>query len=108
MNRRRLESLRRKAEAYRHSQPKAKELNALAKGLGRKQSNRGKEPTFVSGEFPGLRPLSIPNHKGRDLPSGTKNSILVQLEEDFVAWDDRLSEQERLNGNGGKSGRSDK
>lgn len=104
MNRRRLESLRRKAESYRHSQPKAKELNTLAKGLGRKQSNRGKESTFVNKEFPSLRPLSIPNHKGRDLPSGTRNSILVQLEEDFIAWDDRLSEQGRLNGDGGKGG----
>lgn len=95
MNRRRLENLRRKVEACRRSQPKAEELEALAKALGRKMAKRGKEPTFVSKSFPNLRPLSIPNHKGRDLATGTKNSILNQLDDDFLAWDERLAEQER-------------
>lgn len=107
MDRRRLENLRRKVESYRHSQPKAKQLRALAKGLGREKANRGKEPTFVSKSFPSLSPLSIPEHKGRDLPSGTKGSILNQLEYDLIAWDERLSEQECLNGDRGKSERSD-
>jgi hypothetical protein len=40
--------------------------------------------------FPELRPLSIPDHKGRDMPRGTKNSILDQLEEDLLAWEQRL------------------
>lgn len=104
MNRRRLENLRRKVEACRRSQPKAEELETLATALGRKKANRGKEPTFANEVFPSLRPLSIPNHKGRDLPIGTKNSILNQLDDDLIAWDERLAEQERVNGGGEKNG----
>ncbi len=56
---------------------------------------------YASELFPHLRPLSIPNHKGRDLPLGTKNSILDQLEEDLDAWDEAFSRQERGNGDDG-------
>lgn len=104
MNRRRLENLRRKVEACRRAQPKAEALQALAKALGRKKANRGKEPTFVNTAFPMLRPLSIPKHKGRDLPTGTKNSILDQMDEDLIAWDERLAEQERADDNRDKNG----
>lgn len=100
MNRKQLRDIGRKIEEYRRSQPKAKDLEALAKALGRKLANRGKEPTFASTEFPYLRPLSIPNHKGRDLAIGTKNSILVQMEDDMIEWDERLSEKERQNRGG--------
>jgi hypothetical protein len=62
--------------------------------------NRGKEPTFESEAFPNLRPLAIPNHKGRDMPRGTKNSILTQLEDDIDAWDETVASQERGNGRG--------
>jgi hypothetical protein len=55
---------------------------------------------YESEIFPHLRPLSIPNHKGRDMPPGTKNSILNQLEDDVDAWDEALSRQERGNGRG--------
>lgn len=92
-----VEKLRREVAALRRSQPKAKELEALAKKLGRRSVNRGKEPTFVSDEFPHLRPLAIPSHKGRDLATGTKNAILNQLEDDLIAWDKRISEEERRN-----------
>lgn len=104
MNRRRLENLRRKVEACRRAQPKAEALQTLAKALGRKEANRGKEPTFVNTAFPMLRPLSIPKHKGRDLPTGTKNSILDQMDEDLIAWDERLAEQERADDSGDKNG----
>jgi len=66
--------------------------------LGRKKVNRGKEPMYENDAFPHLRPLSIPNHKGRDLPLGTKNSILTQLEDDQAAWEEALFRQERGNG----------
>ncbi len=56
---------------------------------------------YGSDAFPHLRPLSIPNRKGRDLPLGMKNSILNQLEEDLDAWDAALSRQERGNGGNG-------
>ena len=39
-----------------------------------------------------------------DLPPGTKNSILNQLEEDCDAWDTALSEQERGNERKGGNG----
>jgi hypothetical protein len=98
MDRRRLTRIRRKAAALRRSQPKARELVALATQLGRKKVDRGKEPMYESDAFPHLRPLSIPNHKGRDMPSGTKNSILTQLEDDLDAWEEALFRQERGNG----------
>jgi hypothetical protein len=90
MRKAKLRKLRRQADSYRDSQPKAAALVSLAIGLGRKKVTRGKEPTYESAEFPKLRPLSIPMHKGRDLPLGTKNSILSQLDDDFLAWDERL------------------
>jgi hypothetical protein len=98
MNRRKLEAIREEVGALRRSQPKAREFESLAVQLGRKKVNRGKEPTFESEAFPHLRPLSIPNHKGRDIPRGTKNSILNQLEDDLDAWDEALASQERGNG----------
>ncbi len=42
----------------------------------------------------GLFPLAIPHHGGRDLPVGTKNSILNQLEDDILAWEEELSEED--------------
>jgi hypothetical protein len=100
MTRRQLETIRRNMQALRRSQPKAKELRGLASRLGRKRVRRGKEPTYESEAFPHLRPLAIPNHKGRDMPTGTKNSVLTQLEDDWDAWDEALSRQERGNGKG--------
>jgi hypothetical protein len=54
--------------------------------------NRGKHPMWESQEFPTLPPLSIPDHAGRDLARGTKASILDQLEEDVLAWEEKLGE----------------
>ncbi len=86
-----LTNLKRELEGCRRRQPKAVELEALARQLGRERNpDRGKEPTYVSREFPDLRPLSIPNHKGKDIPKGTKNSILNQMEDDVLAWEERL------------------
>jgi HicA toxin of bacterial toxin-antitoxin, len=91
MDRRRLKRIRQEAESLRSAQAKARELERLAARLGRKKVVRGKHPMYESGAFPHLRPLSIPNHKGRDMPPGTKNSILNQLEDDLDAWDEALS-----------------
>ena len=66
---------------------------------------RGKEPMYESEPFPQLRALSIPNHKGKDMAPGTRNSILNQLEEDADAWDEAIERQERTNGGGSGSGR---
>lgn len=102
MDRRKLDRVRREAESLRGSQAKARELQRLAVRLGRKKVDRGKHPMYESGAFPHLRPLSIPNHKGRDMPSGTQNNILNQLEDDLDAWDETLSKQER--GDGSRNG----
>lgn len=87
MTRKGLGRLRREMERCRQAQIKSVELKKIAKGLGRVVANRGKEPTFISTPFPQLRPLSIPSHGGRDLPFGTKRSILNQLEDDLAEWD---------------------
>ncbi len=89
-------TLRKKVDSFRQSQPKAQNLQSLAKALGRTRDNRGKEPTWIS-EFADLFPLSIPNHKGRDIPTGTKNSILNQLEDDLAKWEETLDEWENSN-----------
>ena len=47
---------------------------------------------WESQEFLNLPPLSIPDHSGRDLAPGTKASILDQLEEDILAWEDKFGE----------------
>jgi len=53
----RLDDLRRKGGI------KSSEVEALAKALGRvHDKKRGKEPTWVNRDFPGLRPLTIPHH----------------------------------------------
>lgn len=75
--RRELESLRRRGGI------KPNELESLARSLGRAKHPRGSEPTWVSEEFPNLRPVSIPHHGGRDLNRFTAGGILDQLEVDL-------------------------
>jgi hypothetical protein len=77
----------------RRSSRGAAALEFLAKQLGRKLGKRGKHPMWESTEFD-LYPLSIPRHGGRDLAIGTKRSILDQLEDDVLAWEQRLLEEE--------------
>jgi hypothetical protein len=43
--------------------------------------------------FGHLYALSIPHHAGKDLPVGTRNSILDQLDGDLMAWDEWLSDE---------------
>ncbi len=94
MNRKKLNKLWRQIEGMRKTSPKAFEIQKLAKQMGRKKVKRGKEPTWESREFQDLRPLSIPDHGGKDLSPGVKNSILNQLEDDLICWDERITQQE--------------
>ena len=80
--------------ALRRAPQKARALESLARKLGRKPVKRGKEPMWESTEFDELSPLSIPHHGGRDLTKGTRNSILIQLDDDVIAWKERLMEHE--------------
>ena len=66
---------------------------SLAIRLGRKRVNRGKEPTFES-EFD-IPVLTIPMHGSKDLKRGTQRSIALQLEDDFIAWEQEFDREER-------------
>jgi len=84
MNRRKLRKLRQWLQALR-THPgniESKELESLARALGRKPARRGKEPTFISTVLPQNRPLSIPHHS-TTLKKGTASNILDQLEKDL-------------------------
>ena len=94
MNRKKLKKLGQRLAELRRASPKAIALQRLAKQLGRRKVRRGKEPTWENDHFLELRPLSIPDHGGKELPSGTKHSILNQLEDDLTSWDERLAAQE--------------
>src|SRR3954452_25335430 len=94
MDIRKLGKLRRKYESLRRAPQKALALQRLAKTLGRVKVNRGKEPMWENQIFSHLRPLSIPDHgAGRDLPTETKNSVLIQLEDDLIAWEEKLNDE---------------
>jgi len=94
MNRKKLNKLWRQIEGMRSTSLKAIEIQRLAKQLGRERVKRGKEPTWESREFQGLRALSIPDHGGKDLSPGVKQSILNQLEDDLISWDERITQKE--------------
>ncbi len=65
------------------------ELESFARSIGRRKPSksqvRGKEPNWISDEFPEARPISIPFHgRNRDVPKGTARSILYDFEEDVI------------------------
>ena len=92
MNQRKLNKLKAEKDRLWRGSHKAAEFESLASKLGRKTENRGKEPTWVSAHF-ALRPLAIPHHGGKDLPIGTARSILGQLDDDIIAWEERLDSE---------------
>jgi hypothetical protein len=68
------------------------DVASLAERLGRKRVNRGKEPTFESAfDIP---PITIPMHGSKNLKRGTQRSILIQLEDDFIAWEQKFDYDE--------------
>ena len=100
MTRNKLNKLRRELNEMRRSPQKAIALQSLAQRLGRKAVVRGKEPTWDSDVFMELRPLAIPDHGGKDMAIGTKNSILNQLEDDLNAWEEQIAQEEAKKANG--------
>ncbi len=92
MKRRAWEKLRREVEQLRSrlGSIRASELVALAKRMGRQRFERGKEPTYVRA---GWFPLSIPGHPGT-LKKGTAHSIVNQLEQDVVAMEAEVEDDE--------------
>jgi len=91
MNRNKLAKLWREHERLRRASDKALAFQRLAEKLGRVMVDRGKHPMWESAEFPELRALSIPDHGGRDLTPGVKGDVLNLLEEDLIAWEEKLS-----------------
>lgn len=85
MNPRRLRRCEQRLAKLRRAVPTARQLETLAKMLGRRLDNRGKEPNWVSMAFPNLRPISIPHHSS-SLNKFTAGSILSQLEEDIFRY----------------------
>lgn len=102
MTRNKLAKIKQDLAALRRAQAKASDIQSLAKRLGRKKKNRGKEPTYESEVLPHLYPLTIPHHGGKDLAPGTKRSILDRIEEDVFAWELKLDEDDSEE-NGGDS-----
>jgi hypothetical protein len=93
MSRRKLRKLRQRLQALRMrvGNIESREFEKLARALGRKRVERGKEPTFISTLLPQSRPLSIPHHSAT-LKKGTANNILDQLariihESQTRSWD---------------------
>lgn len=74
-------------DAMRRRSIRSADIKSVARALGRVEVNRGKHRMWESSQFSWLRPLSIPDHGGRDLATGTKKAILDLLEEDVAAWD---------------------
>src|SRR5947208_1454082 len=93
MDRRKLEKLRAELEGMKGSPQKGPDIASLAGRLGRNRVNRGKEPTFES-EFD-IPALTIPMHGSKDLKRGTQRNILMQLEDDLIAWEQKLDLDER-------------
>jgi hypothetical protein len=94
MDRRKLEKLRFEFEAMKGSPQKGSDIASLAQRLGRKRVNRGKEPSFES-DFD-IPVLTIPMHGSKDLKRGTQKNILMQLEDDFIAWEQKFDNDDRL------------
>jgi hypothetical protein len=63
-----------------------RELESVAKQLGRtRRGGASSHGQWVS-RFPNLRLVTISRHKG-DMTKGTKNAIINALEDDVVSWE---------------------
>jgi predicted metal-dependent peptidase len=106
MNRKRLAKIKREIAAARRKSCRAADLEGFAKHLGRKlrKGKKTGEPMWINQEFPSLYPLAIPHHGGKDLANATQRSILEQLEDDVLAWDERLEEEDDEEDEDGEGG----
>lgn len=63
MTQKKLDGLRDEIAGWRRVKAvKSREMVRLAKKIGRKLSDRGKEPTYIHEDLANRRPISIPNH----------------------------------------------
>lgn len=94
MNFKKLAKIQVQLSQARRSPQKARDLERLAKQLGRSLVDRGKEPTWESADFPHLRPLSIPHHGSKDVSPFVLKNVLNQLELDISAWAEFYNEDQ--------------
>lgn len=90
--------LRAQWEAMHRSPQRARDLEELAKKLGRVLVDRGKHPNWESTHFK-LNPVSIPNHSKNagEVSIGVRNSVLAALKHDLDCWERELSNEGRKN-----------
>jgi hypothetical protein len=87
MTKKGLEGIKRELASLYGNQRKSRELQNLAKRLGRSPAKRGAY-TWKSDAFPHLSPLSIPVHS-KGIKKLTAANILDQLDaQDVAAWDE--------------------
>ena len=90
MTPKKIEELRRRVEELRgQAQVPSRELEKLAKAIGRTPRKGGKHPML---EMPGRRPLPIPHHS-RPMKNRTKDAVLTQLEGDLWVIEEKLSNE---------------
>jgi hypothetical protein len=94
MDERKLGRISQRHSKLRGASRKPRELESLAKALGRRLANRGKHPTWVSDPFQTLRPVSIPHHS-KDILPRVVESILDGLEMDIWAWREELNKEKQ-------------
>ena len=93
MNRKALDKLRAEFDAMRDTPQRGSDVANLAERLGRKRVKRGREPTWESDfEIP---VLTIPMHGSKNLKRGTQKNIFIQLEDDFIEWEQKFDHEER-------------
>lgn len=109
MDARKLDRIQRDIAAARRRVVTYSDLVSIATSLRRKKLKaagaRGKEPAFVSIEFPNARPISIPFHgNNASIARGTAKNILNDLEGDVFRFRERLrreAEDDYVQENGG-------
>jgi hypothetical protein len=90
MDQKKLRNIIRQINGLYGSDRKSRELEGVAKRLGRTKVKHGAY-TWENGTFPTLPPLSIPHHS-RGLKRFTAEGILDQLQaQDVEAWRARLT-----------------
>ena len=67
----------------------SRELESLAKAIGRNIQNRGKHPIFIK---TGRPPLAIPHH-GKPIKKFTKENILTILDGDLSIEEEKLLDE---------------
>lgn len=99
MNYKKLTKLRKELKELRQKGGiKPRELEVLARALGRELHSRGSEPNWVSNVFRDLSPVSIPHHGNKDLNKFTARAILDQLENDVERFEELMADSNESNG----------